>query len=33
MNYWYEYVVAFGLGLAGCVLAANLLSWLLPLKG
>jgi hypothetical protein len=32
MNYWYEYVLAFLLGLVGCVVAARILNCLLPLN-
>jgi hypothetical protein len=32
MNYWYEYVIAFLLGLAGCVVVGSILNWLLPLN-
>jgi hypothetical protein len=31
MNYWYEYVLAFLAGLIGCIVAASILNWLLPL--
>jgi hypothetical protein len=32
MNYWYEYVIAFGMGLAGCVIVGLLLDAILPLS-
>jgi hypothetical protein len=32
MNDWFEYIFAFLLGLAGCVVAASILNWLVPLN-
>jgi hypothetical protein len=31
MNYWYEYIFAFGTGLLGCFAVGAILDWLLPL--
>jgi hypothetical protein len=31
MNYWYEYVFGFLIGLVGCIIVGSILDWLLPL--
>jgi len=31
MNYWYEYVFAFLIGLVSCIIVGSILDWLLPL--
>jgi hypothetical protein len=31
MNYWYEYVFGFLIGLAGCFIVGSILDWLVPL--
>jgi len=32
LNYWYEYLFAFFLGLTGCIIASIILDQLLPLE-
>jgi hypothetical protein len=32
MNYWYEYVIAFAIGLAGCLIVGLLLDAIYPLS-
>ena len=32
MNYWYEYVIAFGMGLVGCVVVGLLFDAFFPLS-
>lgn len=31
MNYWYEYLAAYLLGVLLCLIAAGVLSWVLPI--